>query len=231
METERERFITGFLTTLIPCSAKTIIVMGLVAKFVGIGWALGLYVFLGLLIFILGKITSHVLPGEAVELIMEMPDYKKPNIKAIFLQTWFRVKEFIFIAAPLVVLLGVVIKAISLAGWLDAIAGFLSPITVSWLGLPAIAGVLLIFGILRKELILVMLAGLLGTADFAQILSPTQMIVLALVSLLYFPCVATLAVFWHEFGWRKTISVVAVELSLAIFLGGLAYRILRLLNI
>jgi len=228
METERERFITGFLTTLIPCSAKTIIVMGLVSKFVGIGWAFGLYLFLGLLIFILGKITSRVLSGESVELIMEMPDYRKPNIKAILLQTWFRVREFIFIAAPLVVLLGVLIRAISLAGWLDAIAGFLSPITVGWLGLPAICGVLLIFGILRKELILVMLAGLLGTADFTQVLSPAQMITLALVSLLYFPCIATVAAFWHEFGWKKTISVVMVELSIAILLGGLAYRILKL---
>lgn len=228
METQRERFITAFLTTLIPCSAKTVIVMGLVAKFVGIGWALGLYAFLFLLIFVLGKITSKVLPGESVELIMEMPDYRAPNLKAVFLQTWFRVKEFIFIAAPLVIFLGLIIKAISLAGWLDAVANFLSPITVDWLGLPAICGVLLIFGILRKELILVMLAGLLGTADFAQILSPLQMIVLSLVSLLYFPCVATVAVFWHEFGWKKTIIVIAIELSLAILLGGIAYRLLQL---
>ncbi|MBU2008148.1 ferrous iron transport protein B, partial [Patescibacteria group bacterium] len=231
METEKEKFITGFLTTLIPCSAKTIIVMGLVARFVGINWAFGLYVFLFLLIFILGKITSKVLPGESVELIMEMPDYKRPNLKAILLQTWFRVKDFILIAAPLVILLGVLIKAISLAGWLDVIGSLLSPITVGWLGLPAICGVLLIFGILRKELILVMLASLIGTANFAQILSPVQMIILALVSLLYFPCVATVAAFWYEFGWKKTISVIAVELSLAILLGGLAYRILKIIFI
>ena len=43
METERERFITGFLTTLVPCSARTVIIMGLVGKFVGINWAFGLY--------------------------------------------------------------------------------------------------------------------------------------------------------------------------------------------
>jgi len=43
METERERFLTGFLTTLVPCSARTVIIMGLVGKFVGINWAFGLY--------------------------------------------------------------------------------------------------------------------------------------------------------------------------------------------
>jgi len=228
METERERFITGFLTTLIPCSAKTIVVFGLVGKFAGLGWVFALYLFILLLIFSLGKLTAKALPGEAVELIMEMPDYKIPKIKTIILQTWFGLKDFIFIAAPLVIILGVIIKAVSLAGWLPLITGWLSPIVVSWLGLPAICGILLIFGVLRKELILVMLASLLGTSNFAQILTPVQIIILALVSLLYFPCVATLAVFWREFGWKKTAAVVALELSLAILLGGLAYRILSL---
>lgn len=228
METEREKFITSFLTTLIPCSAKTIVVFGLVGKFVGLKWVLGLYLFIFLLILILGRITSKALPGEAVELIMEMPDYRMPKLKTIFLQTWLRLKDFIFIAAPLVIVLGVLIKAISLAGWLPLISDWLSPVTVSWLGLPAVSGVLLIFGVLRKELILVMLASLLGTTDFAQILTPVQMITLALVSLLYFPCAATVAAFWREFGWKKTTAVVVVELFLAISLGGLAYRILDL---
>ena len=228
METEREKFITGFLTTLIPCSAKTIVVFGLVGKFVGLGWVLALYLFILFLVLFLGKLTSKTLPGEAVELIMEMPDYKIPKIKTILLQTWFGLKDFIFIAAPLVIILGVIIKAVSLAGWLPLITSWLSPIVVGWLGLPAICGILLIFGVLRKELILVMLAGLLGTTNFAQILTPVQMIVLALVSLLYIPCLATLAVFWREFGWKKTTAVVALELFLAILLGGLAYRILGL---
>jgi len=227
METERERFITGFLVTLIPCSAKSIVVFGLVGKFVGLAWAFGLYLFIFLLVLALGKLAAKTVPGEAVELIMEMPDYRTPNFKAIFLQTWFRVKHFVFIAAPLVILLGVFIKAIDLAGWLPVIANFLSPITVTWLGLPAVCGVLLIFGVMRKELILVVLAGLLGMTDFSKILSPAQMITLALVSLLYFPCVATLAVFWKEFGLKKTVAVVALELFLAILLGGLVFRLLK----
>jgi len=227
METERERFITGFLTTLIPCSAKTIVVFGLVGKFVGLSWVFGLYAFMALLIISLGRLASKKVKGEAVELIMEMPEYRIPSLKTILLQTWFGVKDFIFVAAPLVIGLGIIIKAVSLAGWLPLIVGFLSPITVSWLGLPAITGILLIFGVLRKELILVMLAGLLGTTNFAQILTPAQMIVLALVSLIYFPCVATLAVFWREFGWKRTIIVVITELFLAVLLGGLAYRILN----
>ena len=226
METQRERFITGFLTTLVPCSAVTVIIMGLVGKFVGISWAFGLYLFAILIIFGLGKLASKTLPGEATELIMEMPDYKQPNLKTIVLQTWFRLKDFLYIAGPLVIISGVIIEGIHLAGWLPAIANFLSPITVKWLGLPTITGILLIFGILRKELILVMLATLLGTANFAQVLNPVQMITLALISMLYIPCIATIAALWREFGWKKTLGITGFEIGFAILIGGIAFRIL-----
>jgi ferrous iron transport protein B len=229
METRRERLITGFLVTLIPCSAVTVIIMGLVGKFVGIGWAFGLYFFAILMIFMMGKLASKILPGEPTELIMEMPDYKKPNFKTVILQTWFRLREFIYIAGPLVIISGIVITGIHQAGWLPAIANFLSPITVKWLGLPIITGILLIFGILRKELILLMLAVLLGTTNFAQVLSQTQMIVLALVSMFYIPCVATIAALRKEFGWKKALGITAFKIIFAITIGGIASRLLNLI--
>jgi len=225
METKRERFITGFLTTFIPCSAVSVVIMGLVAKFVGLGWALGLYLVAILTIFALGKLVSKILPGETTELIMEMPDYKIPHFKTIILQTWFRLKEFIAIAGPLVIISGIIIRIIRLTGWLNAIANILSPITVGWLGLPAITGVLLIFGILRKELILVMLATLLGTANFSQILTPGQMITLALVGMFYVPCVATIAALKREFGWGKALAITGFKILFAIGIGGVAFRL------
>lgn len=228
METQRERFITAFLTTFIPCSAVTVIIMGLVGKFVGISWAFGLYLFIFLTILILGKLASKILPGKPIELIMEMPDYKFPNFKNIILQTWFRLKEFIYIAGPLVIISGIIVKGIYLAGWLSPIANFLSPITVGWLGLPAITGILLIFGVLRKELILVMLATLLGTTNFIQVLSPVQMLTLALVSMLYIPCIATIAAFRKEFGWKKALSISLFKIFFAIFIGGLFFRLLNI---
>jgi len=229
METQRERFITGFLTTLVPCSATTVIIMGLIGKFMGISWAFGLYLFAILMIFGLGKLASKILPGEPTELIMEMPDYKPPHLKTVILQTWFRLKEFLQIAGPLVIISGIVIEGIYLAGWLPPITNLLSPITVRWLGLPAITGILLIFGILRKELILVMLATLIGTTNFGQVLSPIQMITLALVSMFYIPCIATIAALWREFGWEKTIGITAFEILLAIGMGGIAFRLLSVL--
>lgn len=231
METQRERFITGFLTTFVPCSAVTVIILGLVGKFIGRGWAFALYLFNFLIIFILGKLISKILPGESTELIMEMPDYRRPHFKTVILQTWFRLKEFIYIAAPLVIISGIIIHGFYLTGWLTFISNFLNPITVKWLGLPSITGILLIFGILRKELILLMLATLLGTTNFAQVLNPSQMFTLALISMLYIPCVATIAALAKEFGWKKTISITLFKIILAIFLGGIMLRLLNLFKL
>ena len=228
MESKRERFITAVLVTLVPCSAVSVIVFGLVGKYVGLLWALGLYVFAMVLVFIAGKISSKLLLGEPVELIMPMPDYKTPQVKTIIYQTWDALKEFIFIAAPLVIISGVLIQAINLAGWMPAISSVLSPVTVTWLGLPAITGILLIFGILRKELILVMLAAYLGTTNFSDVLTSQQMITLAVVSMFYIPCVATISVLWKEYGWKKAMIICVLEIMFAIILAGLVKRILDL---
>jgi ferrous iron transport protein B len=227
MESRRERFITAVLVTMIPCSAVSVIIFGLIGKYVGILWAFGLYLFAMLMIFIIGKIFSKFLSGEPVELIMPMPDYKIPQLKTIMLQTWLALKEFVYIAAPLVIISGVIIKAMDLAGWMPAISRVLSPITVKWLGLPAVTGILLIFGILRKELILVMLAAYLGTANFSEALTHQQMITLAIVSMFYVPCVATISVLWKDYGWKKALAICILEIIFAILLAGLINRILN----
>lgn len=226
MESKRERFITAVLVTLVPCSAVSVIVFGLVGKYAGIIWALGLYLLAAAVILITGKILSRVLIGEPVELIMPMPDYKVPSLKTILYQTWDALKEFVYIAAPIVIISGVFIQAINLAGWMPAISSFLSPVTVQWLGLPAVTGILLIFGILRKELILVMLAAYLGTTSFSDVLTQQQMITLAVVSMFYIPCVATISVLWKEYGWKKAMLICILEILFAIVLAGLVNRIL-----
>jgi len=158
---------------------------------------------------------------------MPMPDYKTPHMRTILVQTWDALKEFIYIAAPIVIVSGVVIQAINLAGWMPAISSVLSPITVNWLGLPAITGILLIFGILRKELILVMLAAFLGTANFGEVLTAQQMLTLSVVSMFYIPCVATISVLWNEYGWKRAMAVCVLEILFAIILGGIVSRLLN----
>jgi len=230
METKREKFLAAFVTTLVPCAARTVIILGLVGTFLGIQWALMLYVFNLLVIFVLGRFAFKTLPGEPTALIMEMHDFKMPHIKTVLKQAWFRLAEFIKIAFPLIILGSLVIKIIEVLGLLETITAIFSPITVTWLGLPPETGITLIFGILRKELTLIMLTTIFGTTDYAQILSPfPQMVVFTLVTMFYIPCIATIAALVKEFSWKKALLITLFEIGFAIILGGVALRVFNLM--
>jgi len=226
METQRERLLAAFVTTLVPCAARTIIILGLVGRFVGIEWAMMIYVFNLIVIFALGRLAFKALPGEPTALIMEMGDYRVPQLKTVLKETGFRVLEFIKIAFPLIIAGNLAIKVAELAGLLGPIADLLSPVTVTWLGLPTITGITLIFGVLRKELALIMLATLLGTTNFALVLTPVQMIVFTLVAVFYVPCISTISALIKEFGWKKALGITVFEIVFAIVLGGVALRLL-----
>lgn len=228
METERERLLAAFVTTLVPCAARTVIILGLVGQFMGIQWALMLYVIDLLIIFALGRLAFRTLPGEPTALIMEMHDYRLPHLKTVLKQTWFRLAEFIKIAFPLIIVGSLAIKLAEVFVLLELVATMLSPVTVVWLGLPAITGITLIFGVLRKELTLIMLATLLGTTNFSQVLTPDQMVVFTLMTMFYIPCIATIAALVREFGWKKALFITIFEIVFAISLGGVALRLLTL---
>ena len=228
METTRERLLTAFVVTLVPCAATSVIILGLVGNFVGLQWAIALYAINLIIIFVLGRIAFKALPGEPTELIMEMSDYRVPHLKTVAKQTWFRLREFIVMAFPLIIVGSFIIKLLDVANLLQPIANIFSPVTVVWLGLPAVTGIALIFGVLRKELTLIMLATLFGTTNFALVMTPAQMIVFTLVVMLYIPCVATIGALVKEFGWKKALLITVIEIALAILLGGIASRLLAI---
>ena len=228
METTRERLLTAFVVTLVPCTATSVIILGLVGNFVGPQWAIALYAINLIIIFVLGRIAFKALPGEPTELIMEMSDYRVPHLKTVAKQTWFRLREFIVMAFPLIIVGSFIIKLLDVANLLQPIANIFSPVTVVWLGLPAVTGIALIFGVLRKELTLIMLATLFGTTNFALVMTPAQMIVFTLVVMLYIPCVATIGALVKEFGWKKALLITIIEIALAILLGGIASRLLAI---
>ena len=228
METTRERLLTAFVVTLVPCAATSVIILGLVGAFVGIEWALALYIINLIIIFVLGRIAFKALPGEPTELIMEMSDYRIPHLITVAKQTWFRLREFIVMAFPLIIAGSFVIKIAEVANLLDPLANMWSPVTVAWLGLPAVTGIALIFGVLRKELTLIMLGTLFGTTNFAQVMTPVQMIVFTLVVMLYIPCVATIGALVKEFGWKKAWAITVFEILLALLSGGIAFRLLTI---
>jgi ferrous iron transport protein B len=159
---------------------------------------------------------------------MEMPTYKKPSIKVMLIKTWNRSKDFVYIAFPLMVAGSLIIELLRLAGLLDIMGMVLAPVFVSWLGLPDFSAVPLIFGILRKELTLILLADVAGTVNFDLVLTPVQMIVFSLVTMIYVPCVATIGALLREYGWKRTAIIIIADIALALILGGLTFRLLSL---
>jgi len=228
METKRERLIAIFVTTLIPCAAVTTVILGLVGKYVGLNWAFSLYVIDLIIVFILGRIAFKVFPGEPTELIMEIHDYRMPHLKTVAKQAWFRIKDFIYIAFPLIIACSFIIKVLDVTNLSESIENLMKPISVDWLGLPIFSGIALIAGIPRKELTLIILAAHGGTTNFGTILTPVQMIVFSLVTMLYIPCIATIAALVKEIGWKKAMFITVFEIVFAIFVGGAAFRLLTL---
>ena len=228
IESPKQKFLAAFLVTLVPCSARTIVILGVVAAFVNIWWALALYLFDFILIVILGRIAFRVLPGESVGMIMEMPDYHVPNLPGVLGQTWQRTKSLIWIVLPAYIIGSIAITAAYAMGFLDPINTLLSPVTVILLGLPLMTGVVFVFGIVRKEMTILALAALFGTTVFSTIMTPAQLIVFALVTMLYVPCLSTIMALAQEFGWRRALGITVLETALAIGTGAVAIRLLGL---
>ncbi|OGN99172.1 MAG: ferrous iron transport protein B [Chloroflexi bacterium RBG_13_51_52] len=225
MGTRRERLLASFAITFAPCTARTIVVLGLVAVYVGIGWALALYAIDIIVMFAAVKVAMKVIPGDTPGLIMEMHSFKLPSLSVVLKQTWARTQSLIFLVFPLYMAGSAVVQLLYVYGILQPVSDFISPLTVSWLGLPAIAGILLIFGFVRKEMILLTMTVIFG-ANLAAVLTPVQLIVLALVGMLYIPCLSTVGILVKEFGWKSALAVSAANLITAILIGGIAAKIL-----
>jgi ferrous iron transport protein B len=231
METEREQLICAFVASLVPCAARSIVIFGLVATYVGFEWAIFLYLIDFVLIFILGRLAYQMVPGEPVGLIMEMPGYRTPSIRVTAQRAWFRLRHFVFEAFPIMIMGNFVIQVAAIIGLLEVFEGVLSPVTVGWLGLPFGAGIVLLFGVLRKELTLILLASVMGTVDYSSFLTPVQMFVFAFVVMVYVPCISTIAALVKEFGYRRAGIITGVEVIIAVVLGGIILRVLQVLGL
>ena len=226
METKRERLLAAFAITFAPCAARTILILGLVAAFVGSAWALALYAIDIAIIFVLGRIALKVVPGQSTGLIMEMHSFKIPSLSVVEKQTWVRTKSLIYIVFPTYIAGSALVQILYAVGVLRPLSDALSPLTVAWLGLPAIAGILLILGVVRKEFILLASVAVFGSTNLALFLTPVQLITLALIGMLYLPCLSTIAVLAKEFGWKTAATISMANFATAMIAGGVVSRLL-----
>lgn len=222
LESKRDRRITAALAAFIPCSARTIVIYGLVAAYLGPLWALGIYILNLLVIMAIGRLLSRLLTGRSPGLILEIPDLELPSPGTLIAKTWLNLKEFLVIAWPVLVVSSLILSFLEWAGASSMINTALAPLTVWTLGLPAVVGMTLIFGILRKELTLVMLMQAVGTTHVNEVLTTGQIVVFVLFVVFYVPCAATIAAMAREVGWKDTawISGLTVVVALVLAVAG-----------
>ena len=162
---------------------------------------------------------------------MEIPALRRPQLKTSAQRAWIRLRQFIVEAFPIMMAGNLVVHLSDYLGLLDAFQRVFTPVTVGWLGLPPQAGVVLVFGVLRKELTLILLGSLMGSMDYSAILTPLQMVVFSFVVMVYVPCISTIAALVKEFGYRAAAAISLVEIGLAVALGGLLLRLLLALGL
>jgi ferrous iron transport protein B len=177
--------------------------------------ALWIYLFNLFVIAVTGRIISALLPEDTPGLILEMPVYRVPTIKSVFQKAWFRAREFIVEAWPILIIGSIILSILNYFNLARMINILVLPIT--WfLGLPYEVGVPLIFGILRKELSLIMLRQALNVTNFAQGLTAIQMITFTVFVVFYIPCLATLAMLKRELGKRDMLTIAGLTVLIAV---------------
>jgi ferrous iron transport protein B len=220
LEFPQHRFIVSILTTMIPCAARITIIFALVAFLIGPNAALGIFALNILVVAISGKILSVLFPypEAGLGLILEIPAYQLPPLRNTLKKSWYRIREFIVIAWPILIGGSVLLALMEYGGVERDINWFLSPLT-RLLGLPAVVGTTLIFGLLRKELSMIMLTQALGTTQVLTVMTKTQIMVFTVFVIFYVPCLATIAALWREIGKKGAFMAIFFTLLVAVILG------------
>jgi ferrous iron transport protein B len=214
----RDRIITTLLIPFVPCSARTTIILALIAFYLGPVWALGFYIFNIFLLGVLGRILSFFFKEPSPGLILEIPTLKMPSLKNMARKTFVQLRAFIKFAWPILIV-GSVILALMQFFKLDTYVNLvLSPLVAKALGLPQELGVTLVFGFLRKELSLVMMLQALGVGyqDLMNVITYQQMVIFVVFISFFIPCLSTVAIIWREVGKKIALLSVALNTGVAV---------------
>jgi len=236
LPSKRERLIASSMVLFVPCSARTAVILGAVGHY--LGWQPTLLV-LGILVAVWlgsGLMLEKMLPGGSRGLVMEMFPFRRPSLKRVVAKAWDQFKEFLFIATPIVIVGSLILGGLYETGWLVKLSGPLAPVVEGWLGLPAIAGLTLLLGFLRKELSLQLLvalavaaAGFAG-AELTELMSATDIVVFATVNAIMLPCISTMSVYWRRNGNVATAIALVATVAIALVVGGVLARVLPLVG-
>ncbi|MEA4953369.1 MAG: ferrous iron transporter B [Aminivibrio sp.] len=221
LDSQRERFIAATLISVaIPCAGLQAMIIGALGS-MGMKWVAMVYGTLLVSWLLLGRILHSLLPGFSPELIVEIPPYRIPSLKAMGLKLWMRISGFFLEAVPLVLGGILLISLMDATGITALLSRLLAPVFSGLLGLPAEAAGPILLGILRKDVAV----GMLATLG----LSPAQLVVATITLSMTFPCIATFIVLWRELGGKRMAASMGIMVASAL-IAGVTVRLLLSLN-
>lgn len=223
LESRRDRVITALLIPFIPCSARTTIILALVAYYLGPLWALIFYVGNIAVVAVIGRVITFFFKSPSPGLILDIPSLKVPSLKNMLKKTVFQLKSFIKFAWPILIAGSIVL---SLFQFFEADRYFntvLSPLVTGALGLPEELGITLVFGFLRKELSLIMMLQALGVdyQNLMTVISKEQIVIFTIFISFFIPCLSTFAILWREVGRKIAFLSAGISIAVAVSLAWL----------
>ncbi|MHC1740809.1 MAG: ferrous iron transport protein B [Anaerolineaceae bacterium] len=247
IDSKPARFLTILIAPLVPCTARMAVIAFLAPAFFGkqaflVSWGL-ILVSMVLLVLLGALLNKVVFKGERSAFIMEMPLYHIPNIRTVGLLIWQRSWSFLKKAGTTILIASVIIWGLSYlpAGnlnnsYLAMFGRWIEPFG-KLMGFDWRLTVALISSFPAKENAIATLGVLFGSsanAGLAAILGSTFSTATALsflvVTMLFIPCLATVAVIHQETNSIKwTIFSVLMFLVLSTVSGMIVYHVALLL--
>ncbi len=244
LKSRKDRILTILVIPLMSCSARLPIYV-LFASIFFPGHEDIVVFSLYLLGIVLAIFVAKVMKGiffkeEVAPLIMELPPYRLPQWKNSLQEMWLRSRLFLTKAGTIIFGTVVVIWILSSLpvgveyasgeSIIGQIGKFIAPIfKPAGFGFWQ-AAVALIFGILAKEVVVGTFGTLFGGAKILSnvlphYFTPISAYSFMVMSLIYIPCIATVATIKSEVGWRWALVTVSYSLILGWFLSVLIYQI------
>jgi ferrous iron transport protein B len=226
----RQRFVASVLITFVPCSARSAIILALAGKYLGGVGVFAMFMLTLVVIAGVGHLLQRRGPDTGPGQVLEIPPYALPQWHSLLRTTWARTEDILTIVTPLLVGGSILIALLAHFHADEFVNTALTPITVWWLGLPVVLGIPILFGVLRKELSLLMVYQALGSFELAGLMDWVQITTFLVFLTFYVPCISTFAVMVRTLRRRQALLSVGISVGVALMLAGVIRLLLEVVR-
>lgn len=241
LENERDRRLTIMVIPFMSCGARMPIYAFFASMFFPSGKGLATFsmYIMGIAVAILSAfiLSRTILRGQDASFIIELPPYRLPDRKSLFIHVWDKVRDFVVRAGTLIFAMTIVVwffqkfsfsfqmvedSSQSILGQIGSLlAVLLRPLGYgSWQ-----AAVALLTGLIAKETVVATLEILYTPETLMASFTPLSAYAFMTFTLLYTPCLAAVAAIKREMAsWRWTGLAMAYQIGVAYLFSLLIYQ-------